>query len=218
MFEFPLLTKFKNKKINRESQKEIELQEIFLDQLARLEVPLSKKILKGILLFFIIFLFVLFVKTFQFQILENGKYSVLANENKFIFHSIIAARGVIYDSQGEQLVFNEPSFDLVLDKDKLPEDESERIRVLEEVSEIINQDYHEFENKDLIIKSLDHQTLVLLETKIAQFPGFQIEQNSIRYYKEGSSFANLIRYTGKESDEEYVGRDWGSLRCTHATN
>jgi len=58
------------------SQKDIEPQEVFLDQLAKFEVPLSKKILKGILLFFIIFLFVLFVKTFQFQILENKKYSV----------------------------------------------------------------------------------------------------------------------------------------------
>jgi len=197
MFEFPSLIKFKNKKINVKSQKEIEPQEIFSDQFTRLEVPLSKKALKGTLLFFIIFLFFLFVKTFQFQILENKKYSVLANENKFIFHSIIAARGVIYDSQGEQLVFNESSFDLVLDEDKLPEDESERIRVLEEVEEITKGNYD----------NLDHQTLVLLETKIAQFPGFQIEQNSIRYYKEGSSFAHLIGYTGKESDEEYVGRD-----------
>ncbi|MBU2635356.1 hypothetical protein KJ841_02695 [Patescibacteria group bacterium] len=183
--------------MDRKSEKDIEPQEIFLDQLAKLEVPLSKRILKGILLFFIIFLFVLFAKTFQFQILENKKYSVLANENKFIFHSIIAARGVIYDSQGEQLVFNESSFDLILDKDKLPEDESERIRVLEEVEEITKGNYDD----------LDHQTLILLETKIAQFPGFQIEQNSIRYYKEGSSFAHLIGYTGKESDEEYVGRD-----------
>jgi len=180
-----------------EFNKDIEPQEIFLDQLARLEIPLSKKILKGVLLFFIIFLFVLFVKTFQFQVLENKKYSVLADENKFIFHSIKAERGVIYDSQGNQLVFNEPGFDLVLDKNKLPEDESERMRVLKEVEEITKGNYD----------NLDHQTLVLLETKIAQFPGFQIEQNSIRYYKEGSIFAHLIGYTGKESDEEYVGRD-----------
>jgi len=208
MFEFPIpRRRISTRFSSRKSQKEIELQEIFLDQLAKLEVPVSKKILKGILLFFIIFLFVLFAKTFQFQILENEKYSVLADENKFIFHSIKASRGVIYDSQGEQIVFNQPSFDLILDKDKLPEDESEKTRVLEEVSEIINQDYHEFENKTLIVKNLDHQTLILLETKIVQFPGFQIEQNSIRYYKEGSSFAHLIGYTGKESDEEYVGRD-----------
>jgi len=85
---------------------------------------------------------------------------------------------------------------LILDKDKLPEDESERIRVLGEVEEITKGNYD----------NLDHQTLILLETKIAEFPGFQIEQNSTRYYKEGSSFAHLIGYTGKESDGEYVGR------------
>jgi len=219
MFEFLSSIKFRNKRVDRKYQKDIELQEIFLDQLAqkreaelgiperRLEVPVSRKILKGLLFCIIAFLFVLFAKTFQFQILENEKYSVLANENKFIFHSIKAERGVIYDSQGEQIVFNQPSFDLILDKDKLPENESERIRVLKEVSGIINQDYHEFENKTLVVKNLDHQTLVLLETKIVQFPGFQIERSSIRYYKEGSIFAHLIGYTGKESNEEYVGRD-----------
>lgn len=219
MFEFLSSIKFRNRRIGRRPHKDIEPQEIFLDQLAKkkeaelgirerkLEVPVSRKILKGILFSIIVFLFVLFAKTFQFQVLENEKYSVLANENKFIFHSIKAERGVIYDSQGEQIVFNQPSFDLILDKDKLPEDESERMRILEEVSEIIDQDYHEFENKTLVVKNLDHQTLILLETRIAQFPGFQIERSSIRYYKEGSSFAHLIGYTGKESDEEYVGRD-----------
>jgi len=219
MFEFLSSIKFRSKKTGRRLQKDIEPQEIFLDQLAqkkeaelgirerKLEVPVSRKILRGIFFFIIVFLLILFAKTFQFQILENEKYSVLANENKFIFYSIKAERGVIYDSQGEQVVFNEPSFDLVLDKDKLPEDQSERTRVLEEISQIINQDYHEFENETLIVKNLDHETLILLETKIAQFPGFQIERSSIRYYKEGSSFAHIIGYTGKESDEEYIGRD-----------
>ena len=219
MFEFLSSIKFKSKRMSRKPQKDIEPQEIFLDQLAqkkevelgirerKLEVPVSRKILRGIFISIIFFLFVLFAKTFQFQILENEKYSVLANENKFIFHSIKAERGVIYDSQGKQIVFNQPSFDLILDKDKLPKDESERIKVLQGVSEIINQDYHEFENKTLIVKNLEHQALVLLETKIAQFPGFEIERSSIRYYEEGSSFAHLIGYTGKESNEEYVGRD-----------
>ena len=35
MFEFPSLIKFKNKRVSRKSQKEIEPQEIFLDQLAQ---------------------------------------------------------------------------------------------------------------------------------------------------------------------------------------
>jgi len=232
MFEFHLSKKVKNKE-------DIEPQEVFLDSLARkreaelgisgrkFEVPLSKKILKGFLIFVIVLLFILFAKTFQFQVLENKKFSVLANENKFIIHSIKAARGVIYDSKGKQIVFNEPSFDLILDKRGLPSSDFEKIKVLEEVSEIIKENFEDLEKKIdeeenqkvLISKNLDHQALILFETKIAGFPGFRIEQNSIRYYVEGPSFAHLVGYTGKIGVKEleknpgiysvfdYVGRD-----------
>jgi len=198
----------------------IEPQEIFLDRLSRkkeeelgisekkFEVPLSKKILKGALLFFIILLLFLLVKTFQFQVLDYKKFSALAEENKFIIHSINAERGVIYDSRGEQLIFNKPSFNLVLDKSKLPEDDSEKIRIFKEVSGIIGKDiiYNDLENEVLVSKNLDHQTLILLKTKIDRLPGFQVEQNSIRYYIEGPSFAHLLGYIGK-GWSDYVGRD-----------
>ena len=210
MFGFHLLKKIKNKK-------DIEPQEVFLDSLARkreaelgiserkFEVPLSKKILKGFLVFVIVLLFILFAKTFQFQVLENKKFSALANENKFIIHSIRASRGVIYDSKGEQIVFNKPSFDLILDKKGLPSSDFEKIKILKDVSEIIKENLEDLEKKIneeqnqevLISKDLDHQTLILLETKIAELSGFRIEQNSIRYYAEGPSFAHLIGYTGK---------------------
>jgi len=232
MFGFHLLKKVKNKK-------DIEPQEIFLDQLAqkkeaelgisekKFEVPLSKKILKGFLIFAVVLLFILFAKTFQFQVLENKKFSALANENKFIIHSIRAARGVIYDSKGEQIVFNKPSFDLILDKRKLPSSDFEKTKVLKEISEMIKENLEDLEKKIneeqnqevLISKDLDHQTLILLETKIAELSGFRIERNSIRYYIEGLSFAHLIGYTGKISAKEleknpeiysvfdYIGRD-----------
>jgi len=212
---------------------------VFLDSLARkreaelgisgrkFEVPLSKKILKGFLVFVIVLLFILFAKTFQFQVLENKKFSALANENKFIIHSIRAARGVIYDNKGEQIVFNKPSFDLVLNKRLLPSSDFEKIKILKDVSEIIKENFEDLERKIneeqnqevLISKDLDHQTLILLETKIAEFSGFRIEQNSIRYYVEGPSFAHLVGYTGKIGVKEleknpgiysvfdYVGRD-----------
>ncbi len=232
MFGFHSLKKIKNKK-------DIEPQEVFLDSLARkreaelgisgrkFEVPLSKKILKGFLVFVIVLLFILFAKTFQFQVLENKKFSALANENKFIIHSIRAARGVIYDNKGEQIVFNKPSFDLVLNKRLLPSSDFEKIKILKDVSEIIKENFEDLERKIneeqnqevLISKDLDHQTLILLETKIAEFSGFRIEQNSIRYYVEGPSFAHLVGYTGKIGVKEleknpgiysvfdYVGRD-----------
>ena len=119
MSEYRFLKKLK--RIKR--RKEIEPQEIFLDKLAakkeqdvglserKIEVPLSRKIILGIFLFFIFFVLVIFSKTFQLQVLEKNKYIAKAEENKFIIGSLKAERGVIYDSQGKQLVFNNASFD-----------------------------------------------------------------------------------------------------------
>lgn len=215
MFGFPLSTKPKK-------NKDIEPQEIFLDNLAKkkeaeldiserkFEVPLSKKILQGFLIFIIIIILVLLGKTFQLQVLENKKLLAAAQENKFIIHSIQAARGVIYDSRGKQLVFNKPSFDLVLDKRNLAQSDPQRMKILREVSEIIEEELESIENKInqeenqkvLISENLSHQKLILLETKISELPGFQIEQNPIRDYIESENFAHLIGYTGKISAKE----------------
>ncbi len=231
--------KYKNLKLKIRFKEDIEPQEVFLDQLAqkkeaeiglsgkKLEVPLSRKVLLGFLFFTIILILFLFAKTFQFQVLENKKFLALAEANKFLFHSIQAARGVIYDSSGKQLVFNKPSFDLVLDKREFPQSELERTKILAKVSDIIGKDLKDLEEKInteesslvLISENIEHQKLILLETKIANLSGFKITRNEVREYKDSESFAHLIGYTGKISAEEskenpeiysnfdYVGRD-----------
>lgn len=217
MFGFRFLKKFKLRQ-----NIDIEPQEIFLDRLAKekeeefgisekkFEVPLPSRALKGVFILSLVLFFVLWAKAFQFQVLENERFLSLANQNKFIFHSIKAERGVIYDNKGEQLVFNQPSFDLVLDKSKLPVDDSRKIEILKEIAKIINVNPNNLEEKInegneqkiLIAKNLDHQTLIILETKINSFPGFQLERNSIRYYKDGPIFSHLLGYIGKINTEE----------------
>jgi len=195
MSKFHLWTKYRQ---------DIEPQEVFLDNLAKkregelgisekkIEVPLSQKILWGFLVFNFGVILILFCKTFQLQILERDFFMAAAQNNKFISHSIEAARGVIYDNQGNQLVFNKPSFDLVLNESELPKDETEKERVLKEAEEITKGIY----------QNLDYQTLILLETKISDLPGFQIVQNPVREYKDPEIFSHLIGYTGKISSEE----------------
>ena len=204
----------------------IEPQEIFLDRLAqqkekeldisekRLEVPLSQKIIKGLFFFILLAIFSLFARTFYFQVLENDKYSALANENKFIIYSIGSERGVIYDSKGEQLVFNKPSFDLILNKSELPKNDYEKEEVLKKVSKIINQDYDSLNSAIeksngliLISENLDYQTLILIETIINELKGFYISYNSTRYYEKGPIFSHIIGYIGKKTEQEYIGKD-----------
>jgi penicillin-binding protein 2 len=225
----------KNKKI-RGILGEIEPQEVLLDSLAqkrrdegfeerKFEVPLSQKILQRFLIFTFLLFFILFLRTFQFQVLGKEKFLALAESNKFVIAKIQAERGVIYDRFGNQLVWNKPSFDLVLDIKELPQSKAEKEKILKEVAEILDEDLEKIQEKIkkasqselLISENLSHQTLILLESKIVsdRLPGFKIKQNPIRYYKEGPTFAHVIGYIGKikaeewESDpENYSLHDW----------
>jgi len=245
MFGFQLSKGLKKKKIKDKSKFCIEPQEVFLDDLAqkrefdfgisskKLEVLLSRKILKVFFVFIIILISWLFATTFYLQAIEHDKYLSLSEKNKFIIGSIQASRGVIYDSQGEQLVFNKPSYDLFFNREKSAEISWQGI---EEVSKIIKEDASEIEKKInpfefklglnkaeglevdkmvLISENLDYQELIVLEARIADFPGFLINKKEVRDYKDGEIFAHIIGYTGrinaeelKNSPEAYTSHDY----------
>jgi len=212
----------KNKKINKFNQ-EIEPHEIVLDKLAqkkelefgisekKFEVPLSQKKLKILLMFFLFLSFLLFGKALQIQIVEGKKLSELAARNKQRLSIAQPIRGVIYDSLLEQLVFNKSSYDLILDIKELPFLQKEKTQIISEISELIGLDYQEVTKKikelplDIVLvkENLDHETLVLLETKIKDFPGFRIQENTVREYKDGRFFSHLIGFTGKIESKEF---------------
>ena len=228
---------FGRSRIKRFKQKrDIELHEIVLDKLARekerewgisfkrINVPLLDKTLKGFLLVLFLTMIVLFLKTFQLQILEGENFKALANNNKFIIKSIEAQRGVIYDRNLTQLVFNIPQFDLIYEKES---NQSEDSKALAEVARILEKEYEELKNEIAsstdslvyIVKDLEREKLIILQTKINELTGFKIRKTSTRDYMEGEVFAHLMGYMGKIKRQEleaasgfysildYVGRD-----------
>jgi len=225
MFELKFSKELNNRKVKTKFQEDIEPDDVLLDSLAqkkeeeigvtekKFEVPLSQKSLWFFFILSLILILSLFGRTFQLQILDNQKFLAQAKENKFIISYIKAERGIIYDKNMNQLVFNQPSFDLVLGKQNLPGDENEKEAVLKEVSGIIGKDVEEIkkqieDNKDqqvLILENIDHQILIALETRINELPGFEIEKNSVRDYKDGEIFSSLIGYTGRINADEYKG-------------
>lgn len=239
MSGFPIFKNFKNRRIKFKSFEDIEPHEILLDKLAKtkasemgisqqkLEVPLLKNVLNFIFFIFLLSFFILFAKTFQLQIINGKNLSALAENNKFIISKIQAERGVIYDSNFNQLVSNLSSFDLICDRASLPDSEEEKTKVLTEISQILKLNIEDLEkeiseNGDsqiLIYENIDQQALVILETKINELRGFQIIKNPIRKYEDGKDFAHLIGYTNKIKAEElkanpeyysiadYIGRD-----------
>ncbi|MFH1713980.1 MAG: penicillin-binding protein 2 [Candidatus Nealsonbacteria bacterium] len=174
----------------------------------KLEVPLVRIILQIFFVVCFLVIILLFVKTAHLQVVLGQEYSRLSRQNNFIISQIQAERGVIYDKNGKQLVFNQSNFNLVLQKSKLPEGGIDR--VLAELSGIIREDIGEIKEKiegesgDMVLISgnLDHQALILLETRIGDLEGFSIKNNTIRSYSEGDLFSHIIGYTGRIRSEE----------------
>ncbi|HOK00584.1 MAG TPA: penicillin-binding protein 2 [Candidatus Pacearchaeota archaeon] len=219
MLRFPFNKKSKIKKLTKEY---IEPNEIFLDSLAKkkeeelnisekkIEVPLSYKLLKSFFAFSFFLLFVLFLRTIQFQVFENKELLAKSNRNKFVSNSLESYRGVIYDSKGKQLVFNKLSFDLIVDKKKLFETEKEKNDTLKMLSEIFNLSEKELEekiNKEdgekiVLFKNIDSQPLIKLKPKILDFKSLEIKVKSIRNYSDGPVFSHILGYMGQINKEE----------------
>ncbi|MFH1643231.1 MAG: penicillin-binding protein 2 [Patescibacteria group bacterium] len=232
MFESKDSLNFKKRKIKRSF--DLEPQEILLDRLAqkkaldlgisegRFEVPLSGEIIQLTYILFVFIVLLLFNRVFQLQVVQGKDYSARAENNKFIVYQIKATRGVIYDKNMKQLVFNQPSFDLVCFDDNLPKDDVEKKDIIIEVANVLEQDYEEIkkniEDGDYQItikKNLSHQELIILETKIKDLYGFSINHTSVRNYEDSNSFSHLMGYMGKiksgelqELSKEYSFADW----------
>jgi len=231
MFELRLSNQLKKRKVGLYSKEEIEPHETLLDELAqrkeeelgisekKFEVPLLKKVLQLLLVFVFILNSVIFAKTFQLQVIEGKNLSALAEENKFIIHQIQAERGVIYDRNFLQLVFNQPSFDLVCRKIDLPKEKTEEKKILREISQILKINSDELEKKIeesqtpvvLVSENLDHQTLIILEAKIRELPGFQIKNNTVRDYLESKSFSHLIGYKRKTGEKNGLEKSYDEI-------
>ncbi|MDO8503330.1 MAG: penicillin-binding transpeptidase domain-containing protein, partial [bacterium] len=210
-------------KVKLSFKEDLEPNEILLDRLAnkkeeemgfserKFEIPIFGRAIEALFFCSLFILFLLFAKTFQLQIVAGKSLSQQAEDNKFIYYQLRAERGVIYDNALNQLVFNRPSFDLVLEKSRFPESDSEKSRILNDISQILKISLKDLQKKIgeangqevLIAENLDHQALIILETKIKELQGFQIENSTTREYVDGENYAHLLGYTGKIRSDEF---------------
>ncbi|MCH7605067.1 penicillin-binding protein 2 [Patescibacteria group bacterium] len=205
----------------RKSTEELEPQEILLDRLAReqesegheekkLEVPVSRWSIRALYVLFVLMALVFIGKTFEFQIFSSDEMKVKAKENTIRSIPVVPERGVFYDSSGIQLVFNRSSFDVVCDKRDLPQGRYERERMLAQLSllfkipfETVKKNFDEITGPQLlIVENMSHEQLVIAETRTRDFPGCEIQENTIREYIDGKLLAHVLGYTAKISRQE----------------
>ncbi|MBU3964601.1 hypothetical protein KJ562_02705 [Patescibacteria group bacterium] len=191
---------------------EIEPEEVFWDALVqrkeqtpfkkKLEVPIKSRSLKILWLIFFVFAIVVFVKNFQFQIIQYDKFSILAQKNKFVVSKLEAQRGIIYDKNFEQLVYNRSSYDLFFDKSELGAIEDSKQTIFTKIAwilkvkpEAIEEKIYNTENGSVLIsQNLDYQKLILFESNADELKGFSIKNVGAREYPDGQVFSHIIGY------------------------
>ncbi|MBU3895894.1 hypothetical protein KKG36_01050, partial [Patescibacteria group bacterium] len=206
-------------KVKRRSV-DIETHEVFLDDLARekeedmgitgkrLEVPLGEKLIYFIFGFFILCLVILFARLFYFQVVLGSDFSLASQSNKTRSIFSPAERGVIYDRNMKQLVFNQPSFDLLVDKrDLVNTDSASEINRAADILgiapfEIEAKIEESVDSEILIYENLPHELLVVFEAQMPSFIAFRIEKTTLRQYNNAEYLAHVLGYMGKVSKED----------------
>ncbi len=211
----------------KNSQVDIEPHEVFLDDLAKtkeldlgitqkkLEVPIGEGIVYLIFGLFALIVVIFSVKVFSLQVLKGSALALASENNRVRPQYERAERGVIYDQNLKQLVFNNSSFDLVCDKRDLAVLSNNIVAEIEQVANILEQSPEDLRNiieqerdsEVLVAEDLPHQTLVALEARIKDLPGFKIESNTMREYKNGSFYSHIIGYMSKISKSEIKAGD-----------
>lgn len=235
MYRFRFLRGAGNMRVDIRRREPLEPQDVFLDSLAKKkegemgapevssEVPLPRIFLYAFLAFALSFLAYAVLQAFQFQILQEEQFLAQASANKSRLQHGQSERGVIYDRNGEQLVFNRQSFRFAVHPEFLPEEETALEQLLQEVERLTGVAPVEVqkiieeseEGKAFVLNDVDHETLVALQPRLEDLHGFDLEVSFKRSYVDPPYFSHLLGYTGKISREEfkedpewYTVHDW----------
>lgn len=146
----------------------------------------------GIVWFAIVFVYI--IRLFILQILSED-YKKNADSNAFFKKVQYPSRGVITDRNGNLLVYNQPSYDIMvvlseihdLDTLDLCEslgiDRSDFDRRMSEITDRRRNPGYSRYTQQLFMNRLSQEEFAVFQEKLFHFPGFYVSRRTIRQYK-----------------------------------
>lgn len=199
-------------------------EETLVDSLSNysdLEQPISSGVFRVATMIIIALFLVIASVSFNMSILSNAMYADLSLQNKTVNFAISPPRGLILDRQGQPLVKNVPSFDLVAVSRDIPKGVDERNRILMSLSSILGTSSDELSN--LIAENTKKSSLFVVASDLTKEKvlsvtqlnprGFTVVATTKRSYLDSHEFSTVIGYTGKVnksdlgSDSYYLSSD-----------
>ena len=153
---------------------------------------------------------VFMVRLFQLQVLDKS-YEQYALNNAQSVRTIYPARGLIYDRNGEIMVYNKAAYDvMVTPRLLLPFDTTELCEILkithESVIERLNsaKDYSS-RVPSVFVKQVSYENAALFQEKMFQFEGFYVQTRTLREYTKPIA-SHALGYVG-EVDQDILDKD-----------
>jgi len=168
-----------------------------------------KYVIGGIIVLFgIIFL----IRLFFLQVVESS-YKSSAERNARQIEIQYPARGLIYDRNGEILVYNEAAYDLMVTPGQLQAfDTVDFCRILDiSKSELIlrigtARDYSVLK-PSIFLRQISSVTYAVMQEKLYKFPGFFVQPRTLREYPRDIA-AHALGFVGEVSDEDIEKNDY----------
>lgn len=172
----------------------------------------------------VLLVLVFIIRLFILQIVDSD-YKAWADSNAFLKKTLYPSRGMIYDRNGKLLVYNQPAYDVMLImREVQPFDTLDFCRVLGITHEQFVKRIADIKNRRLnpgyssyvpqvFMNQLSAQEYGVLQEKLYKFPGFYIQNRTIREY-EYPNAANVLGSIGEvnrkdiEQDDYYVQGDY----------
>lgn len=174
--------------------------------------------------FILLIALIYLVRLFDLQI-QDSKYKRSADTNAFLKKTVYPSRGLIYDRNGELVVYNQPAYDVMLiPRDVEPFDTADFCRTINITEEQLVRRFADMRDKRLnpgyssytpqrLISQLSSQDYGRLQEKLYRFPGFFIQKRILRQYNHPTA-ANVLGNIREvsaddiERDDYYTAGDY----------
>lgn len=166
---------------------------------------------------------IFFGRSAHLQILQGEHYSTLSSQNKERIDLLLPARGLVYDSTGVPLAWNEPAFVLAMTQADLPE-EAERVALFAHVADLIGiqptdldlllsqYSSHPFDPIP-VVDDLPYESAIRLAIEVSNLPGFSLTTRTKRIYASSAlSLSHVLGYTGSLSEADFEAHEGESYR------
>ncbi len=205
--------------VKNKAREDIEAEEIFLDareirsleDKGKLEQPIRRRNFFLFYVLIVVCLLILFLRAGYLQVIKGEYYQNLAQGNRLRVYSLPAPRGIIYDRSRRPLVYNVPSFDLVVNLvDFLSNPVETQEEILEKISCLLagndfKQKIEQAKNQVsrlVLAKNIERSTALILESSVNDWPGLRLEKNARRQYVLNRCLAHVLGYTGQVDSDD----------------